>query len=135
MKIFFSPSLISFYPEDIEYDSLPGDLVEITEEEWRSLIEGQSDGKVISSDEKGKPILTERPELTRDELQVLASGEKAQRLNVASNKIAPLQDAADLGIATNEEEVSLKEWKTYRVMVNRVDITSAPDIEWPSSPE
>ncbi|ECW0880022.1 tail fiber assembly protein, partial [Salmonella enterica subsp. enterica] len=46
-------------------------------------------------------------------------------------KIAPLQDAVDLGIATDDEKAQLDEWKKYRVLVNRVD-TSAPS--WPDKP-
>ncbi|EFH7952235.1 TPA: tail fiber assembly protein [Escherichia coli] len=47
---------------------------------------------------------------------------------------APLQDAADLEIVI-EEETSLREaWKKYRVLLNRVDTSVAPDIEWPTSP-
>ena len=135
MKIFFSPSLISFYPEDINYNSLPDDLVEITESQWQELINGQSNGKVIGSDKNGKPLLLERPELTKDEQIVIAQGEKGQRLNLATGNIAPLQDAVDLGIATDEEEASLKAWKTYRVMVSRADLSYAPDVKWPSEPK
>ncbi|EEU6178823.1 tail fiber assembly protein, partial [Salmonella enterica] len=46
-------------------------------------------------------------------------------------KIAPLQDAVDLDIATDDEKAQLDEWKKYRVLVNRVD-TSNPD--WPAQP-
>lgn len=34
-----------------------------------------------------------------------------------------------------EEETSLREaWKKYRVLLNRVDTSTAPDIEWPEEP-
>ncbi|EJA5033854.1 tail fiber assembly protein [Salmonella enterica] len=56
---------------------------------------------------------------------------KKRLLQTASEKIAPLQDAVDLGIATDEEKAQLDEWKKYRVLVNRVD-TSNPD--WPEQP-
>lgn len=56
---------------------------------------------------------------------------KKRLLQTASEKIAPLQDAVDLGIATDEEKSQLAEWKKYRVLVNRVD-TSNPD--WPDVP-
>ncbi|EAO2082679.1 tail fiber assembly protein [Salmonella enterica] len=56
---------------------------------------------------------------------------KKRLLQIASEKIAPLQDAADLGIATDEEKSQLAEWKKYRILVNRVD-TSNPD--WPDVP-
>ncbi|EJZ1643711.1 tail fiber assembly protein, partial [Escherichia coli] len=53
---------------------------------------------------------------------------------VASEHIAPLQDAADLKIATEEETSLLEAWKKYRVLLNRVDTSVAPDIEWPAAP-
>ncbi len=55
-------------------------------------------------------------------------------LEQAAIKIAPLQDAIDLGIATDNEVAMLTEWKKYRVTLNRIDIT-APNIEWPEQPE
>ncbi|RLX81228.1 phage tail protein, partial [Escherichia coli] len=39
-------------------------------------------------------------------------------------------DAADLEIATEEEISLLEAWKKYRVLLNRVDTSVAPDIEW-----
>ncbi|EAR7070804.1 tail fiber assembly protein [Salmonella enterica] len=56
---------------------------------------------------------------------------KKRLLQTASEKIAPLQDAVDLDIATDDEKAQLDEWKKYRVLVNRVD-TSNPD--WPDIP-
>ncbi|ECL5771898.1 tail fiber assembly protein, partial [Salmonella enterica] len=53
---------------------------------------------------------------------------KNRLLQIASEKIAPLQDAVDLDIATDDEKAQLDEWKKYRVLVNRVD-TLNPD--WP----
>ncbi len=49
----------------------------------------------------------------------------------ANKKITPLVDAVELDIATNEEALLLKEWKKYRVMLNRVDTSKAPEIDWP----
>ncbi|EIT4150570.1 tail fiber assembly protein, partial [Salmonella enterica subsp. enterica serovar Newport] len=60
-----------------------------------------------------------------------AEGTKSRLLQMASEKIAPLQDAVDLGLATDDEKAQLDEWKKYRVLVNRVD-TSSPI--WPEIP-
>ncbi|HIB0429721.1 TPA: tail fiber assembly protein, partial [Escherichia coli] len=57
---------------------------------------------------------------------------KNNLMQVASEHIAPLQDAADLEIATEEETSLLEAWKKYRVLLNRVDTSTAPDIEWPA---
>ena len=59
---------------------------------------------------------------------------KNSLMQVASEHISPLQDAVDLEIATEEETSLLAVWKTYRVLLNRVDTSVAPDIEWPVSP-
>jgi len=31
--------------------------------------------------------------------------------------------------------VSVEHWEKYRVMLNRLDITTVPDIDWPSAPD
>ena len=59
---------------------------------------------------------------------------KNSLMQVASEHIAPLQDAVDLEIATEEETSLLEAWKKYRVLLNRVDTSTAPDIEWPTNP-
>ncbi|EIT0966816.1 tail fiber assembly protein [Escherichia coli] len=35
-----------------------------------------------------------------------------------------------MGIATEEETSLLTAWKAYRVLLNSVDTSVAPDIEW-----
>ncbi len=59
---------------------------------------------------------------------------KNSLMQVASEHIAPLQDAVDLEIATEEETSLLEAWKKYRVLLNRVDTSTASDIEWPTNP-
>ena len=64
-----------------------------------------------------------------------AEEKKARLLNAAAAKIAPLQDAVDTGMATDDDKVQLTAWKTYRVLLNRIDTSKASDIEWPVPPE
>ena len=63
-----------------------------------------------------------------------AKDEISQRLSAAANAIAPLQDAVDMGIATNAEQAMLTSWKQYRVALSRIDADTAPDIAWPERP-
>ncbi|HFS5769218.1 tail fiber assembly protein [Providencia hangzhouensis] len=63
-----------------------------------------------------------------------ADNEKAQRLDEANSTITYLQDSVDVGIATDDEITALTQWKTYRVYLNRIDTSTAPDIEWPLKP-
>ena len=55
-------------------------------------------------------------------------------LSAAAIAIAPLQDAVDLGMASDDERVRLASWKTYRVDVNRVDVTLIQPA-WPTPPK
>lgn len=64
----------------------------------------------------------------------LAASRQAAEMEEASRLMAPLQDAVDIGKATQEEIALLNEWKGYRVMLNRIDTTKAPDIDWPEKP-
>ena len=67
--------------------------------------------------------------------QEAAQQELTQRLATGNVRIQTLSDAVDLELATDEEKAALTEWKTYRVMLNRIDVSTAPDIEWPQAPQ
>lgn len=111
--------------------------IEITYDYWSELITGQANGKVITEDEKGYPVLADPPPptpLTHEEEVALANKKKTYLLAQATVAINPLQDAVDLDDATDEEVALLKKWKQFRVAVNRVDTELAPDITWPVPP-
>ena len=52
----------------------------------------------------------------------------------AAAAIAPLQDAVEIGEATDSEKAQLTAWKKYRVQLNRIDPLTAPNIVWPLPP-
>ena len=64
-----------------------------------------------------------------------ASAKKNQFIADATSQISYLQDAVDSQIASELEIQLLAKWKKYRVLVNRIDIEQAPNIEWPSQPK
>lgn len=65
----------------------------------------------------------------------LAEFKKQNLMSAATAVIAPLEDASVLGIATEEESIFLTKWQKYRVLLNRVDTSKAPEIEWPEVPD
>ncbi|YAP79409.1 tail fiber assembly protein [Xenorhabdus stockiae] len=71
---------------------------------------------------------------TPAELQQVAEEQKRTLMARASNTLSPLQDAVDLGMATSTEKAALTAWRKYRVLLNRIDCTFAPDIDWPEQP-
>ncbi len=73
---------------------------------------------------------------TPEQVLAAANAQRDALLLVAGLRIAPLQDAVDLGNATEDDKESLTLWKLYRVEVNRVpDQPKYPNtITWPTPP-
>lgn len=71
-----------------------------------------------------------------DQLLATVVSEQAQRRAVADAAIAPLQDAVELGEATEAEAALLIAWKRYRMALSRLpDQEGYPnDIAWPAPP-
>lgn len=59
MTLYFDAATRGFYDSAIHED-IPDGAVEITPSQHESLMDGQSSGMVISANEHGQPILTER---------------------------------------------------------------------------
>lgn len=132
-KYFYSPSNGGFYQSQV-HNIIPDDALEITKEEYKNLLEGNAKGKAIISGGDGIPELADPAPPTAEQYIAVAEAEKSRKLESATVKINPLQDAVDLEIATDAEKLQLTAWKKYRVSVNRVDTLKAPDIDWPDSP-
>ncbi|ECG8509677.1 tail fiber assembly protein [Salmonella enterica subsp. diarizonae] len=80
----------------------------------------------------GKAKVWVKDEVAEKAAQLRQAEETKNRLlQIASEKIAPLQDAVDLDIATDDEKAQLDEWKKYRVQVNRV---KPSEPVWPEQP-
>lgn len=92
-------------------------------------------GKTLGISEKGDPIWVDIPPRPKKELIADAEDEKRGLMQGATDVIIPLQDAVDLEMATEEEKQKLTAWKKYRLLLNRVDTSTAPEIDWPKKPE
>ena len=128
----FSATTNGFYPSNSlgDYLDLPTDLVDVTSEQYDELQLAQSrDGKRIIADEVGFPVSADKLPPTQAELQQTRDG----LLQFAGLRIAPLQDAVDLEVATAAETAALTAWKRYRVDLSRIDLSAAP-ITWPTAP-
>jgi hypothetical protein len=72
-----------------------------------------------------------------EQLLAEASAQKSRLLQQAAERIAPLADSAELGVATADELQRLYDWKMYRVELNRVEQQPGyPEtLMWPTPPE
>jgi len=81
------------------------------------------DGEVI----QGVPRVVE---LTPEAAKTIA----ASKISEATTRINILQDEIDLDLSTEAGVAELKVWKTYRIALNRLDLSTAPNIDWPQLP-
>lgn len=108
----------------------PENGVEITEEEHKTLMEGQSAGKVISADSMGKPVLTD---MVIDYV-AQATIERDRRMAIVTARINELVEAQGDGDITSDELTELATLREVRTKLRRLDLTGAPDINWPEVP-
>ncbi|EYU16045.1 tail fiber assembly protein [Photorhabdus aegyptia] len=138
---YYSAKTNAFYPIELQQKyiasgSLPDDIIEVGLDIYQEYAANNApEGKYRIAGQNGLPEWADIPPPTREELQQYIESKKQQFIVEASQQIAPLQDAVDLGIATKEEETTLLAWKKYRVMLSRIDISQASDIEWPEQPK
>ncbi|ELI9229924.1 tail fiber assembly protein [Yersinia enterocolitica] len=63
-----------------------------------------------------------------------ARQKKSILLEEAKTQIEILKDSIEFDIATPTAESELVAWRKYRVQLNQLDISAAPDIDWPEQP-
>ncbi len=115
------------------YDVASGDSLFISE--LGPLPENVTGCRRMESIRSGTAHLGERCRSRKTVSDKGGGRNKNSLMQVASEHIAPLQDAVDLDIATEEEASLLAAWKTYRVLLNRVNTAVAADVEWPVAPQ
>ncbi|MDE1478588.1 tail fiber assembly protein [Xenorhabdus bovienii] len=141
MAYFYSASRNSFYPTHmkqiyINNGTFPDDTVKVSESYFIEFaINSAPIGKCRVAGVDGLPTWVDIPQSTTKQLQQNAERKKKDLMSQASNTIAPLQDAVDLDLVTDEEKAALIEWRKYRVLLNRIDCSTVPDIVWPEQPK
>ncbi|ANI28921.1 hypothetical protein PL78_19250 [Yersinia entomophaga] len=139
--VYYSANLNGFIPaawkDDGTYNkkTWPSDAVLLSDEEsneyWKTT---PPDRKTIGS-LNGRPVWVDIPPPSPEELIYRAVQKKKALREAADSEIAWRQDAVDMGDATEKEKADLTEWRKYRVLLMRVDVSTAPNIEWPLKPE
>lgn len=107
---------------------------EITDGQWRMLLDGESRGKRMALSDRGVPVLLDPPPPTVEQVVAANTARRDRLLERASVALTPLQTAITLGEATGEETMHARAWIAYARAVKRVDLTQR-DPAWPGPPE
>lgn len=60
-EIFYSRSTQGFYTKELHGERIPADAKQVSQETYEAMLEGQANGKLISCNEHGFPILVDPP--------------------------------------------------------------------------
>lgn len=74
------------------------------------------------------------PPVTKEQHIADAQAKKQALITEATQKTQLWQTQLMLGIITEEDKAILTEWMLYAQKVQAVDVSSAPDIDWPVKP-
>ncbi|UBM11726.1 tail fiber assembly protein [Cupriavidus metallidurans] len=122
--------VVAFYTELNDRQQIPPTAIAITDEAHTMLLAGQSTRRMRVMPD-GTPHLVDHPPPTQEELIASTTARRDMLLRAAAERIATLQDAVDLDMATVAERAALTAWRQYRVHLSRVDVTNP---EWPEAP-
>lgn len=104
-----------------------------------TLMNGPRPDPTYYASENGEWLIGPAPQIVQQML-VEATQKQKDMLSHASDMIGAITDEIE-GLEDAEEDVpdklraDLKAWKQYRVVVKNVDVSLAPDIEWPNQLE
>lgn len=132
----YSAQSNAFYANSLKssYSDWPEDAVKVSAGAFDEYSRVPPEGKIRVAGSDGLPAWADIPPPTAEESSEQAQAQVSALMQTADGKIRPLNDAVELGIATEEEAAKLKAWRTYRVMLNRVDTSHAPVTDWPEQP-
>ncbi|MDX7990854.1 tail fiber assembly protein [Xenorhabdus littoralis] len=139
----YSPSDNAIYPLELKQlyvnaGTWPNDTRPISNEIAAEFKNNVPDGRMMIAGDDGLPTwedIPPAPPPTPEELQQIAESQKRQLMRVARDKIDIYQDAVDFSMAAEAEKSALVAWRKYRVELYQVDVSTAPDIQWPEQPK
>ena len=80
----YSPFTQGFYDRSIHGEDIPADAVQITAEHHAALLAGQSQGKRITADANGKPVLTDPSPATPEQIMAGIAGAVQAHMDAAA---------------------------------------------------
>ncbi|EOC1217537.1 tail fiber assembly protein [Cronobacter sakazakii] len=139
-KYKWSAKNLAFFPESwlSSYESAGwdlSDLVDVSDDVYMSFTSPPPSGKRLGA-KSGMPAWVDIPPPTHDELVATAEAEKQQRIDQANEYINNKQwpGKAAMGRLKDTEKSQYNAWLDYLDNIEAVEISTAPDITWPTPP-
>ncbi|WP_413703435.1 phage tail assembly chaperone [Pseudomonas sp. Pseusp16] len=114
MTIYYSSTPRGFYFDHMHGDNIPEGAKEITSELHQTLIDGQSQGKIIREDADGYPVLIEPPPLTPEEVAAIERNWRNAKLAATDGDVTRHRDELEEGSATTLSAEQYTALQAYR---------------------
>ncbi len=137
MGYVYRASTGGFYCDELEAEyrkagTWPGFFVRVSDEDYRNLMEGLSQGKIIVPNKQCYPVLQERPAPSLDELIAEAEEKRRALIESALQSVSVIQLKQMNGRSLTEKEVTrLNDVLDYIDALEAIETDAAPDIHWP----
>lgn len=120
-KYYYAKSAKGFFISDLYLGVIPTDAVELTAEHYESLFQGQTNGKLITENDEGYPVLVDYPPPLAEEVRVVRN--------------AMLRDT-DWTQANDVPQATREKWVLYRQALRDVPEQDGfpENVEWPVAP-
>ncbi len=106
------------------------DIMKMNQDSWESEI--QEGWTAVSRDEADKIA---NPPPTKAQLIEQAEAQKQYLITEVNAETQMLQTKLALGRIKEDEKALLNAWLDYLDLLEAVDTTTAPDIDWPQKPQ
>ncbi|TDG03706.1 phage tail protein [Paraburkholderia guartelaensis] len=129
-------AITGYYDDAISAPPAGLQFVKLTADQYRAMLDGQSDGKRPSIDASGNPVLLDPPAPTGDALAELQRAARNAAITATDWIVARHQDELALGGATTLTAEQYATLLAYRKTLRDLpDASSWPDVELPAVPD
>lgn len=134
--MYYAKSTGGFYDLSIHGDNITADAVEITAEQHAALLQGQSEGKIITADENGYPVLVDPPTPTTEQLAAQARTTRDTKLNATTWLVTRHLEEQETGTTTLTAQ-QYADLLAYRRALRDVPQQDGfpENVEWPDLPQ
>ncbi|KVO49974.1 phage tail assembly chaperone [Burkholderia stagnalis] len=131
-----SGNIVAFYDTVDSPAPVGANVVDITDDEWRTLIDGQAHGKRAVLDGNNRPSLIDPPAPTRDDVAASMRAKRDSAMDATDWLVSRHQDEKLIGSGTTITSAQFSALIKYRQALR--DISGAdgwPYIELPNAPD
>ncbi|RQP29560.1 phage tail assembly chaperone [Burkholderia ubonensis] len=129
-------TIVAFYDTVDSPAPSSANIVDVSDDEWRALIDGQSHGKRAAFDGNMRPVLIDPPAPTRDDVAASMRSKRASAMNATDWLMSRHQDEKLIGNGTTLTAAQFAALIKYRQALRDIsDADGWPYVGLPPAPD